>query len=178
MRERIVQFMEDFRYNRIRGEIQEAAYSRVASLVSLYHGWRAEQPDKTLLPRAIDVLKHAPVYALFDMPVDQDFTDELANVCYTMFGTWCKEWKDECDEQLRQLVRSSPDFADVLPADLDPLSLASMVFTCKKCDVVDGREPGSGFGLGDMDFEEIGEDKVVIHTVARESQSTWASSDH
>lgn len=132
MQGRIVELMNDARSTRLRFSRMVTWSSRCKTFVQLYRGWYNEQPDKRILPRAVDLIFRGPVRTILDCSIDIDVSDDL----YALpeyFPMLAGQWKDECDEKLRQLIRDSDAFKDKLSDGNDPLVLASMAFTCTKC---------------------------------------------
>ena len=103
---------------------------RCAKFQRVYGAWHAKQSNKGVLPRAIDLMRRPEVRAVIEQDGEQDVTFAAFE---DKFAEWSVEWKDECDEKLRELVLASPAFNDRIPEGVDPLSLASVVFTCRTC---------------------------------------------
>ena len=131
--------MEDQRRIRLAGQRLSCLKRRCDSFQRVYRAWHAHQPNKNVLPRAIDLMRRTEVRAVIEQDEGQNVTDAQFEAFKDNFTEWSTEWKNECDERLRELIQASPAFKDKLQAGVDPLSLASVVFTCRRCSITTSR---------------------------------------
>ena len=109
--------------------------SRCESFQRVYRTWHAKQPDKSILPRAIDLMFHPGARAFIERDDQRGVIDEKDFAVYTEhFPQWAADWKATCDQKLRDLVRNSPSFQEHTVDGGDPLWFARIVFTCRRCE--------------------------------------------
>lgn len=125
--------MEELKDRRLQEEMQHARVQHLTTFVHVHRSWHAEQPNKSALPRAIDLMFRPEVREIVDQPINAREAEEAFVALSHSFPQWVNEWKTECAEKLRALVRDSPAFEDKIPDGVDPLTLASVAFTCNNC---------------------------------------------
>lgn len=125
--------MQVLKTRREEEEWQHTLRERCTWFARAYRKWYAKQKDKCILPRAIDLMRRPEVKALAERATYLWTNEDDFIALSDQFAEWAAEWKAECDEKLRELVRSSPAFKDQIPEGVDPLSLASVIFTCEDC---------------------------------------------
>ena len=133
IRDGVVQCMESIRAERIEQERLETMSSRCQFFRLVYAAWFVKQADKSILPRAVDLMYRPEVRAVIEQDTEQPVSRADFDGFTNHFAEWSAEWKAQCDEKLRKLVRDSPGLKGKIPDGIDPLSLASVVFTCKEC---------------------------------------------
>ncbi|KIP04622.1 hypothetical protein PHLGIDRAFT_188976 [Phlebiopsis gigantea 11061_1 CR5-6] len=133
IRDDLVKLMESQRNSRLEQLRLRCLTQRCSTFQRVYRAWHAKQPKKHVLPRAIDLMRRPEVRAVIEQDNEQFVADGDFEVFADNFADWSVEWKAECDEKLRGLIRASEAFKDNIPEDVDPLSLASVVFTCRGC---------------------------------------------
>lgn len=134
----ILEWMESYRAERLEKGRLNALTDRCKTFRIVYTAWYAKQKDKITLPRAIELMFRPEVRAIVEQDTDHPVSPTDFEVFTDDFARWATDWEESCDEKLRELVRDSPALKDELPGDVDPLSLASVVFTCKGCKGIPG----------------------------------------
>ncbi|GJE96368.1 hypothetical protein PsYK624_125630 [Phanerochaete sordida] len=129
---RIEKYVGEIRDERLATDRYLVLKPRFELFVDWYHTWFAEQEDKGILPRPGEILRREEIVHLLDRPEDIDFGD-IELWFHGKLPEWTQQWRDSCEDQLRAIVRGSPEYQDKLPADVDPLTLASVAFDCKYC---------------------------------------------
>ncbi|KIP04621.1 hypothetical protein PHLGIDRAFT_188921 [Phlebiopsis gigantea 11061_1 CR5-6] len=129
----VVELMASIQQRRVDAERHRVLKERCSNFQKVYKEWHAAQPDKRVLPRSIDLMRRPEVAALIMANNEVQISLESFRAFTHLFTRWATEWKVECDEKLRDLVRRSLVLTGGVPAGVDPLSLARVVFTCKKC---------------------------------------------
>lgn len=118
--------------SRLAWERKELWKQRCDIFVRLYRLWYNAQDDKRGLPRAVDLMLTDTIWAMFMLPAETDMLP-VYNAVFEHLPIMAAQWRQRCDEQLREIVRNSDAFKDRIPEGVDPLTLASVVFTCKSC---------------------------------------------
>ena len=101
---------------------------RCGNIAEQFTEWREEQDIRFALPRAVDILLLPEVRAILEQGKDIE-----GHSIRCKFPEFVLLWKQACDHQLRSIIRYSLAHIKNIPPHIDPLSLASMVFTCAKC---------------------------------------------
>lgn len=130
MRQDMIDFMERRRDWRLARERDKLQIIRGRKLLGLYTEWWRMQPDKVVLPRAVDIVCRPDMLALIRAPVEQEVDFEPF---VERFPDWAQEWRKSCDDELRKIILNSPEFEGKILSGVDPLSLAVVIFTCTQC---------------------------------------------
>ena len=133
IRDGIVGSMESIRANRIEQEHINTLSERRKFFRLVYTAWYVKQEDKGVLPRMVDFMHRPEVRALLEQDTKYGASRADFEVFTSHFAEWAAEWKAQCTEKLRKLVRDSPELEGKIPDGVDPLSLASVVYACKQC---------------------------------------------
>lgn len=102
--------------------------------LQMYREWHTEQTDKRALPRAVYFMHRPEVRTLVSMPLTDIITADSFLHYREHLSNWAAEWRRDCEDKLRECIRKSDAFKDKIPADVDPLTLASVAFSCEKCE--------------------------------------------
>lgn len=99
----------------------------------LYEEWHAVQVQEhhEVLPHTIDLLLLPDIREILQSYRYVD--DETILSITSRFAHLAEEWRESCATKLRQLVWKSGEHMAGVPADVDILSLASVLFSCSKC---------------------------------------------
>ena len=135
IRDDLVKLMEGERDSRLERERYDRFIQCCRMFQRVYQTWHTKQPNKHILPRAIDLMRRIEVRAMVEQDNTQGNAEPDFKVFFDNFRVWSAEWKVECDEKLRGLIRTSEAFKNEIPKDVDPLPLASVVFTCLECSI-------------------------------------------
>lgn len=178
IRDGVVKWMQSFRAQRIEQEHLDALTGRCQTFRLVYTAWYTKQKDKGVLPRAIDLMCRPEMRAIFEQDTDHPVSHADFDTFTSRFAQWSAEWKAQCDEKLRELVRNSPSFKNETFDGVDPLSLARVVFTCSDCSkymVCQERDPllYPGILTHDCMYESIfyGEDVGALSLFERASRN-------
>jgi hypothetical protein len=106
---------------------------RCLAFQRVYWKWHASKADKRILPRPIDLILSPelredlaqPHYVSMAESTFESFRDRLDDSS--------TQWRKRCDDRLRDIARNTPEFQGKISQDTDPLTLASVVFTCSSC---------------------------------------------
>ena len=110
----------------------EILTSRFELFVDIYREWFINQDDKALLPLPSELLWRNEIISIVDQPNDIELGRQDFEPFRAKLPEWTLEWRTARDDELRALVRNSPQYAG-LPSPVDPLTLASVAFDCKTC---------------------------------------------
>lgn len=135
IKDHVVEHMQILRRQRLERERRALPRVRCEIFVKVYRDWHKTQTDKTVLPRPVDLIfRRAELRALIAKHHDITVTEQDFEALSGHFSTWAAEWAEDCTNQLRNIVRDAPEFKGKVPEGVDPLTLASVVFTCTRCD--------------------------------------------
>lgn len=134
VKDNVIEWMESLRLDKLMHMERTLHATRARTFTQVFHRWHAEQTDKRALPRAIDFMRRPEIQAIFRLPDTVRVTAQMFDVHRDQFGEWAAEWRRGCEDKLRALIRSSDAFQGKLADNVDPLSLASVVFTCAECE--------------------------------------------
>lgn len=110
---------------------------RCEIFVKVYMNWHRTQADKTALPRPVDLIfRRSELRELIAQDHDVTVTEQDFEALVDQFAVWAAEWAEDCTKQLRDIVLNAPEFKDRIPEGVDPLSLASVAFTCQRCSLL------------------------------------------
>lgn len=107
--------------------------ARCERFQDVYTAWYVEQEDKTALPLPIDLVYRPEIRTVVEQDKDQVVACTAFQAFEDDFAQWSHEWQNERAEELRTLIRGSSILQAGIPPDVDPLSLASVAFTCTVC---------------------------------------------
>ena len=133
IKDKIVGHMIHLRNEKLESQ-REIYQLRAEEFTAVYQEWFIEQEDKRALPRAIDLMHRPEIMSLLRWPLGDTVTKQTFSPHRNSFSQWAIEWRHNCEDQIRELIHISDAFKNKITEDIDPLTLASVVFNCKKCE--------------------------------------------
>lgn len=130
---RIVQHMELIRRLRFSLERHDVLTKRCSLFVELYREWFSQQQSKETLSPPGEMLRRPEVVSIVVQPSEVEVGKEAFERFREHFPDWTQKWREDCEVQLRAIMLSSSEYKDKVPANGDPLSLASVMFDCMAC---------------------------------------------
>lgn len=124
--------MEPLREARLQKERTDEVMNRCRDLLTRYRSWHFKQDDRQVMQPVMDILSRPDVLELLG-DATKTRKDLMAHPFEDSFPTFVAEWRKKRDGELRKIVRDSDTFKDKIPEDVDPLSLASVMFSCSRC---------------------------------------------
>lgn len=134
MKQKMNKRMELERQDRIMKLHRDSVILHSIQFLQMYREWHTEQADKRALPRAAYIIRRPEIRAFFSAPLPDVITADNFLPYREHFSDWAAEWRRDCEDKLRECIRKSDAFKDKIPADVDPLTLASVAFGCQKCE--------------------------------------------
>ena len=140
IKQNILLSMEEIKRQRLDRERFVLMQVRCNAFNDMFRSWFRDQPDKSdAFPRAGDFMRRPEIHTLLGRQDDAlvDFEPFRPK-----FSDWTAEWREGCSEKLRDTVRNSQAFKNhAFPTNTDPLSLASVLLTCKSCNFSSTQPP-------------------------------------